>query len=452
MNFFRQNRDEEHTAQTSFLPSDTPPIIRRPWSPPSTRPDMELGDDGGAIARYLAEVDAQPASARLQQAGGWHDRRRQREPSEISVDALDLADYSHTMDSRRDQIMLGPQPHQLPTPSHTPPISARSLKYPPIALPPADDVYARYPGPPKQRRIINLNDNAPFERPFSAQSLQSRTSGRSAGAYSAAHSSNARSSPSPYPRYSPAPRTTPRHMSLPAPIPGEPMIFAANRSQPSPKFGTSVFDEAGDVDVNSFPKWSRGWYDQGNSTQPGTGRRKGDLTFPNPASGSRETLRQEEADLGIWPPQAAPNYPSTSTYPYAPYPHSAPSSPRRDPMSPSSPPPMPWGQSSSALGHGYDTTDGTPQYVPDSIKEERMRMLEKEFGSSSKGKGKERAWGTSDAPVGAIDAQGSLVTDGPKRRTAVRWMQTLLAAVSAGAGLYGALVSGNVDCTRLHQR
>lgn len=68
-----------------------------------------------------------------------------------------------------------------------------------------------------------------------------------------------------------------------------------------------------------------------------------------------------------------------------------------------------------------------------------MRMLENEFGSGALGKNDGKMKMIGDHVVGSVNADGKLITDGPKARTAVRVMQCLLALIAAGSGIYGAL-------------
>jgi hypothetical protein len=74
-------------------------------------------------------------------------------------------------------------------------------------------------------------------------------------------------------------------------------------------------------------------------------------------------------------------------------------------------------------------------------------MLEREFGLNAKGKG--NAGGTEGAFVdedgkpliGTVDAKGQLITQGPKKRTATRFVQVLLALAAGVPSIYAALVS-----------
>ncbi len=78
--------------------------------------------------------------------------------------------------------------------------------------------------------------------------------------------------------------------------------------------------------------------------------------------------------------------------------------------------------------------DGTP--VDSEVKEERIRMLEREFaGKNGIGKGEEE-----EHIIGSVDSKGKLITEGPKKRLAVRCLQTLLALLAGGSSIYAALV------------
>jgi hypothetical protein len=77
----------------------------------------------------------------------------------------------------------------------------------------------------------------------------------------------------------------------------------------------------------------------------------------------------------------------------------------------------------------------TPNYdlpLDPELKEERIRMLEHEFRSG--------AVDPVEEPVGSVDEKGRLVTDGPKKRVAVRVIETVLALGIAVSVVYSALV------------
>lgn len=63
-------------------------------------------------------------------------------------------------------------------------------------------------------------------------------------------------------------------------------------------------------------------------------------------------------------------------------------------------------------------------------------MLQREFASGNT----QAAAAEDDAPrIGSVDPQGKLVTHGPKKRASVNALLVMLAAVTTGAGWYGAL-------------
>ncbi|KAG8981760.1 hypothetical protein FRB90_007024, partial [Tulasnella sp. 427] len=315
---------------------------RRPWSPP--RVDADYGSDGGAIARYLEQQERGPPAVTAQvrhrndwgvdanrhwddmhneydlrsygherwDGGGRRHRRERKEASGSSVDALDLADYSGTLDRRAAAI---------------------ETQYPPRPqgrMPPAEstsDAYSRYPTPAtmNSRVAFNLDDRAPVDRPFSAQSIQSRgtyESNRSIGSppslvsareglatLSTTSHSAGRSSPRSLPPQAhgnSSRKHNQRHISLPptlpsGPRPGQPAIFAATAGSVSGHSAHSdPFQQPGDYDIRQFPKWSRDWYpNPANGTMKNNG-----MTYPT--IGRNEP---QESDLGVWPPQAAPAYP-----------------------------------------------------------------------------------------------------------------------------------------------
>ena len=86
---------------------------------------------------------------------------------------------------------------------------------------------------------------------------------------------------------------------------------------------------------------------------------------------------------------------------------------------------MPWGP---------DPLDGAA--VDPEVKAERMRILEREFGGKNG-----QAEVDEEHRVGSVDAKGRLITEGPKKRTAVRCIEVLLALLAAGSGIYSAAVS-----------
>jgi hypothetical protein len=100
---------------------------------------------------------------------------------------------------------------------------------------------------------------------------------------------------------------------------------------------------------------------------------------------------------------------------------------------------------------------GEPPYgapVDAEVKEERLRMLQREFGSKARKKwigvddGEE-----ADPPIiGSVDEKGRLVTQGPKKRVAVRVLEGLLALGSGASSIYAALASSTLHFVHLINR
>ncbi|CCM06877.1 uncharacterized protein FIBRA_09185 [Fibroporia radiculosa] len=72
--------------------------------------------------------------------------------------------------------------------------------------------------------------------------------------------------------------------------------------------------------------------------------------------------------------------------------------------------------------------------IDPALKEERIRMLEAEFGTK-------QAPQDEGEKVGSVDANGNLITDGPRKRLAVRCIEILLALTASAASIYTALAS-----------
>ena len=83
-----------------------------------------------------------------------------------------------------------------------------------------------------------------------------------------------------------------------------------------------------------------------------------------------------------------------------------------------------------------DPAENQPPLDPE-IKEERIRMLEREYGGKGKGKGLD----VDEKVVGSVDSKGRIITDGPKKRMAVRWIQVLFALIAGASSIYAGLVS-----------
>lgn len=115
------------------------------------------------------------------------------------------------------------------------------------------------------------------------------------------------------------------------------------------------------------------------------------------------------------------------------------------------------GWESETLSHGRNVAPGlVGQYGPhpygqtmtkDYVKEERIRMLEKEFGPKMTSKRRSKAADDDEldddsleaenVPMGGIDAKGRLVLPRRKLRTTTRWLQSLVSLGAAGLGIGG---------------
>ncbi|KAH8827010.1 hypothetical protein DL96DRAFT_1605164 [Flagelloscypha sp. PMI_526] len=170
-----------------------------------------------------------------------------------------------------------------------------------------------------------------------------------------------------------------------------------------------------DMDISHFPAFSRSWYNNNN------------VLHSPPLDDIYTPLAQASVFLRLikakplWP-QLPSRLPSNEPY---------------------------WGPGSS---HGHDSamlpwSSEPPDYGPPIdpyLKEERMRMLEREFGPNAKSSSKVAQDDFTDENgkplVGTVDDNGAMVTNGPKKRTTVRMFEILLAGVAAIPAIYAALV------------
>ncbi|KAL0946723.1 hypothetical protein HGRIS_012905 [Hohenbuehelia grisea] len=337
------------------LDSPPPPSqFRRPWSPDP--------------------YDPLPSSSRVP-----HNDypSRQREPSDVSVEALDLADYARTL---QPYTGFRAEPQYPPSPPIRPLASRLSLS--------------------RDRDTIQ------------APSPVSRGDTLSSGTHD----------PSSYSRY-PAPR---RPFSLPA---------RSQREFPMNSYPHVAPDPAGslsgaEIDVTQFPSWSQNWYNERSKNRTKSKSPPEDMYDASPY-GQPDSSKRSPFD----PAYAAPSLPASDGY-----------------YSWMAPPPT------SSLGH-ESTRDllpwsgDPPSYDPPmdaALKEERMRMLEREFGSKPRhhrqkdDKGKARSdpafLDDEGKPlIGTVDEKGNLVTQGPKKRAATRVLQILLAIGAGIPAIFAAL-------------
>jgi hypothetical protein len=70
---------------------------------------------------------------------------------------------------------------------------------------------------------------------------------------------------------------------------------------------------------------------------------------------------------------------------------------------------------------------------------DRIKLLEREFAPLQSGRrGRVEP---SETNIGSVDEKGHLITEGPKKRKFVRWMQGIFVLAAGGTSIYGALVS-----------
>ncbi|PPQ63269.1 hypothetical protein CVT24_006794 [Panaeolus cyanescens] len=371
---------------------------RRPWSPDPLFPSSSTNALGGE--QYTAADDLIPRS---------HLRPR-REASDVSVEALDLADYARTLRARQAEDPYPAFPSQL-----------RQVHHPPSS-------YPTRPHP------VGSRDSFEQHPP----SLVSR--GPTLSSTSTHHTLS--SNPPSQGR-----RTTRRPFSLP----NTPVASQASSSRghlpPSSYKNPRIFEAGGhptssdEIDISNFPKWSRGWYDSNNSSPKyNTPTSNVSRSFDPNDNYTPIPLSRLDSAKGKGKSIFDPGY---NHSPFDTYGHDT-----YDPYDP--PPPV------SSIGHESSrnllpwSTD-PPEYGPPLdplLKEERMRMLEREFGTNAKKKDQNvNPWVDEEGKplVGTVDKSGNLVTAGPKKRVFVRSLQIILALGAAIPAIYAAAAIKSTD-------
>jgi hypothetical protein len=325
--------------------------FRRPWSPDPYEPYHPVQNAENASTNAHGDY-WDPVQAERPQY-----YQRHRDPSDISVEALDLADYSRTLRAHRTaDNPYPPFSHEL-----NPPISIRNLLHPPS------------------------------------------TSG-TLSTQSHAHSSTSRTS-----------RASRRPFSLPPPaLHSGPRL---NQSYNSPLIAHSPPPPQAEpeIDISQFPPWSRGWYDSKNAKDPSPSPQD---DYPFPPKSLTDPQHRSLFDPSF--PTLAHSFPSD----VHPYPAISSHDSTRDVL--------PW--SGGPPDHGLPIDPAT--------KEERIRMLQREFGPRANRKDGENPYvGPDGRPfVGSVDQSGNLVTEGPKKRVATRILQLVLALAAAIPSIYAAVV------------
>ncbi|KAJ4487806.1 hypothetical protein J3R30DRAFT_3654232 [Lentinula aciculospora] len=347
---------------------DSPPPqsqFRRPWSPepfdpyPSANSNRNLTQDPYLSQENTNETHQEYSRYPIQPS---QLRQQYREPSDASVEALDLAEYARTL---RPHGNWQPEPENNVLDSlHPPSLMSRGGTL-------SSSSHSSVPSPAR--------------RPFSLPPSTSRQS--------------------PYPRNN-LPSSSHRTHNYPYLTTDEPDIV------------TSPVQS--EVDISQFPPWSRRWYNPDSSGMPlsppdiysplpastfGTKRKTGDFFDPD------HTLKRGSYSK---PFDAEPLY--SSSY-------------GRE----SSRDLLPW-------------SSDPPEYGPtidDSLKAERVRMLEREFGANANAKTSRNHDFLDDNGkplIGTVDDKGNLVTQGPKKRIVTRVVQIFCASAAAIPSIYAAML------------
>ena len=256
---------------------------------------------------------------------------------------------------------------------------ARTLNRYPFSSDPAYEDYLLPPPP----RSVSVASHASLRPPSLVSSRDTPTS-QSHNMSSLQHTSHGAFLPS-VPVYSltqPSVYITPDNLLYPPDISHPPLDTTSSRG------GV----QNSEIDISQFPAWSRGWYAK-DSRIPKTGPQSEVSHAPFFDPSYRATGLAGNYDL----------YSATNS-----------TSPREF---------VPWSNN--------DTSDYDLPLDP-ALKEERIRMLEHEFRSG--------AMAPTEEPLGSVDEKGRLVTDGPKKRVAVRVIEIVLALGIAVSLVYAALV------------
>lgn len=292
---------------------------------------------------------------------------RRREPSDVSVEALDLADYAMSLPRRAARpYNFTPNDPYPPSPRGFRPFAqSRDSLHPPSLASPGGTVSTTTSAP-----------RSPRDRP---RSLPVRSNDL--------HTSSQRS----------APRIADQdnHLFSDGPY--------------------SHRDHETEIDIGRFPSFTRHWY-----------------------SNHRPTARL--------PPTAYHSVPNIDISPFDPgYPthkHNSVdshSSFQKQPFSDFGYPSLPSSRDShsrNVLPWVNETQDPLAELLNPEVKQERIRMLEREFA----GKGNGKDLDDDERMIGSADRRGRLITQGPKKRLATRWSQAILTLGAAISLVYIALV------------
>jgi len=388
---------------------DAPPPrsqFRRPWSPEPFDPYPSASDTFGRLQNDYYSKTEQGHDEHQFPGASLH--RQRREASEVSVEALDLADYARTLRVRQAEDPYPPFQS-----------SIRQDHYPPSSFP-----IASVQSQASQDSSSRLHPPSLVSRGPTLSSLATH------------HTSSSTPSRGRRSRRTFSVPVTPLASAHPS---SSRVHFDPTSSNRGP-FIVEPDNQSQEIDISHFPKWSRNWY---NTNNPPNGRQNREEDFdlgletdmysaipPSRLNGGRGNSKS------IFDPGyiSGPYDKVSSVDPHGPY----------DPATPAH----------SALAHGsrdvLPWSIDPPEYGQPPIdpmqKEERLRMLEREFGPKAKGKGKGKERNllvdeNGNPLVGTLDDKGRLVTRGPKRRVAFRVLQILLSVGASIPIIYAAIVS-----------
>ncbi|KIK59620.1 hypothetical protein GYMLUDRAFT_44589 [Collybiopsis luxurians FD-317 M1] len=342
---------------------DSPPPqsqFRRPWSPDPYDPYPSVNRSRNTVQDpYFSAEDTYDSNQDYSRYPPHPLQlpQQHREPSDPSVEALDLADYARTL---RPQRNWQPEPEtDILDSLHLPSLISRGG-----TLSSASHSSVRSPA----HRPFSLPPSSPRHSPYSSRN---------------------------------APPTSFRSHNYPYLTMDEPDIVTHS-----------------ETDLSQFPPWSRNWYNQHDSkSMPSS---PPDIYTPLPGS-FFDTKRQSG---GVFDPNHTLKPGSYSQFPYDSYSSSYGRESNRELL--------PW-------------SSDPPEYGPvidESLKAERVRMLEREFGpnarSTKSAKNNDFLDENGNPIVGTVDSKGNLVTQGPKKRVATRVLQIICACAAAIPSIYAA--------------
>ncbi|KAF8203028.1 hypothetical protein BJ912DRAFT_1037562 [Pholiota molesta] len=347
--------------------------FRRPWSPELNVPSSSNNNTFRELQR---EHYGRQAQQDLRSRETSPPRQSRREASDVSVEALDLADYARTLRIRQAEDPYPPFPSEIRQQIPNAPSSFPSLI--PGAV--SSDTY------PWQHHLWFLADPL-FPQIRHTVHIHMRL---------AHYGDHSHFLPHLYLDL------TPLHLSL---------------------ISMEVLVSIILIRTSPHPRWSRNWYNGQNPSanlgNPGP-ELDADIYTPLPPSHFQSARTRKS----IFDPGYVQDSYNPYEFPQPPLPSATHSSREM----------LPWSNDHVEYGPTLDPV----------LKEERMRMLEREFGDKAKNNGKNSRNALVDEDgkplIGTIDEKGHLVTVGPIRRVVLRALQVMLAAAACIPAIYAALV------------